>query len=98
MSATTFWILFLAPAVVLVVLRVARQGRGYRLAYLGRLESSIVKCAICDEHTRVPAGRPPIARRFNAGKAEKCDQSRQGRLKNSRADGTGPLSHLFPPL
>src|SRR5437899_3196268 len=37
MSATTFWILFLAPAVVLVVLRVARQGRGYRLAYLGRL-------------------------------------------------------------
>src|SRR5260370_25909903 len=37
MSPALFWILFLAPAVVLVAFRVARQGRGYRIAYLGRL-------------------------------------------------------------
>ena len=37
MSPTAFWILFLAPAVFLVVLRMARQGPGYRLTYLGRL-------------------------------------------------------------
>src|SRR5260370_2302711 len=37
MSPALFWILFLAPAVVLVVFRVARQGRGYRIAYRGRL-------------------------------------------------------------
>jgi hypothetical protein len=37
MSATTFWILFLAPAIALVVMRVARQGRRDRFAYLKRL-------------------------------------------------------------
>src|SRR6266566_231985 len=37
MSPIIFWILFLAPAVVLVLLRVTRQGRGHRIAYLGRL-------------------------------------------------------------
>jgi hypothetical protein len=44
MSPTVFWILFSAPAVFLVVLRLARQGRGYRLAYLGppRVQSPFV--------------------------------------------------------
>lgn len=36
-SPTTFWILFLAPAIFLVAWRVARQGLGYRFSYLKRL-------------------------------------------------------------
>ena len=37
MNATTFWILFLVPTVVLVLLRIARQRSEDRTAYLGRV-------------------------------------------------------------